>query len=166
MFNKKNAYKSFYSSSNKSGFTLIELLIVIAIIGVLAGIVLAVLNPQKQRQRAREGTLRANVNKLCLAYASCKSSSVDETYTECQGVANADNLGVVLSNLNGTPSGATYTYMTEWGDSGTTNDNNTWGGWLDVDGTGSFSTANDCYFYCDATTNIPAIGGGGCATAN
>jgi len=35
-------------------FTLIELLIVIGIIGILSGIVIAVINPEKQRGRARD----------------------------------------------------------------------------------------------------------------
>ncbi len=159
MYNSTNPSKK---KTNREGFTLIELLIVIAIIGILAGIVLAVLNPGRQRQRAREGTLRANVNKLCLAYASCKAASVDEDYSECRTDANADNLGVDLSKLNGTPAGATYGYL----DNIPTNGSNAWGGYLDVDNSGGYASANDCAFYCDDTTNIPTQTGSGCATAD
>jgi prepilin-type N-terminal cleavage/methylation domain-containing protein len=49
---------------NTKGFTLIELLIVIAIIGVLAAVVLGVVNPARQRQRAQDGTLISTISKL------------------------------------------------------------------------------------------------------
>ncbi len=47
--------------SLKSGFTLIELLIVIAIIGILAGVVLTVLNPAHFRAKARDSVRREDL---------------------------------------------------------------------------------------------------------
>jgi len=38
-----------------NGFTLVELMVVVSIVGILAGIVVAVLNPEKFRGRARDG---------------------------------------------------------------------------------------------------------------
>jgi prepilin-type N-terminal cleavage/methylation domain-containing protein len=50
-----------------SGFTLIELLLVIAIIGILAGVMLAVINPAEQQNKARDGVTVSVLNKLGLA---------------------------------------------------------------------------------------------------
>ena len=58
----------------KLGFTLIELLIVIVIIGVLAGITLAVINPARQIARSDQGVARGRVAKACLAYIACTGS--------------------------------------------------------------------------------------------
>ncbi|HXK52571.1 prepilin-type N-terminal cleavage/methylation domain-containing protein [Candidatus Nomurabacteria bacterium] len=87
--------------NNSKGFTLIELLIVIVIIGILAGIVLTVLNPARQQQRARETVLRANTEKVCLALHSCAVTS--------SSALNCDDwtdIGAI--NPTGTPTGSTY----------------------------------------------------------
>lgn len=49
------------------GFTLIELLIVIVIIGILAGVLIAVINPGQQQNRARDANVQATINKVALA---------------------------------------------------------------------------------------------------
>lgn len=49
------------------GFTLIELLIVIVIIGILAGVLIAVINPTAQQSRARDAVVRATINKVALS---------------------------------------------------------------------------------------------------
>ncbi len=60
---------------NSRGFTLIELLIVIVIIGILAGVVIGVLNPIQQQNRARDATFRSSLNKMALAGKSLFVSS-------------------------------------------------------------------------------------------
>lgn len=52
---------------NQKGFTLIELLIVIVIIGILAGVVLQILDPARQQDRARDGVVRSHMNKIALS---------------------------------------------------------------------------------------------------
>lgn len=89
----------------RKGFTLIELLIVIVIIGILAGVVLVVLNPAKQQRKSAESVLAANTNKICLGLNSCAATTA--TAANCSTLAL---LGVVDPGLNGgVPTGATYT---------------------------------------------------------
>lgn len=61
----------------KSGFTLIELLLVVVIIGILAGILLSVINPARQQRRTRESTLIANTGKVCAALFACANAAGD-----------------------------------------------------------------------------------------
>jgi len=81
--------------TNRKGFTLIELLIVIAIIGILAGIVIAVINPSLQRAKATQTIVRSNVSKACLALLACNASSSSggcncvQNDWACLGVNNA-----------------------------------------------------------------------------
>jgi len=44
-----------------SGFTLVELLIVVSIIGILTGVVIGVINPNKVRGRARDGVRKNDI---------------------------------------------------------------------------------------------------------
>jgi prepilin-type N-terminal cleavage/methylation domain-containing protein len=52
---------------SEKGFTLIELLIVIVIIGILAGVLIAVIDPTRQQNRARDANVIATLNKVALA---------------------------------------------------------------------------------------------------
>jgi prepilin-type N-terminal cleavage/methylation domain-containing protein len=84
------------------GFTLIELLIVIVIIGILAGVLLTVIDPAKQQRKARETVLRSTVEKGCLALHACGSTS-----SYAIGCDSAPEVGII--NPDGTPGTATYT---------------------------------------------------------
>jgi len=77
-------------TTNKKGFTLIELLIVITIIGLLSGVVIAVINPAKQQARAKDGSLRAGVGKMGIA--------IDAYYSAKGVVPNATNF---IADLQG-----------------------------------------------------------------
>lgn len=85
----------------KSSFTLIELLIVIVIIGILAGVVLSVLNPAKAQRKSAESVLKANVNKLCLAMFACFSTTA--TLSSCNNFN-----GIGITNPAGTPANSSY----------------------------------------------------------
>jgi prepilin-type N-terminal cleavage/methylation domain-containing protein len=54
-------------SYSQKGFTLVELLIVIVIIGILAGVLIAVVNPIEQQNKARDATVKAAMNKIALS---------------------------------------------------------------------------------------------------
>jgi len=56
-----------YKKNNQKGFTLIELLIVIVIIGILAGVLIAIIDPGAQQNRARDAGVQASINKIALA---------------------------------------------------------------------------------------------------
>jgi prepilin-type N-terminal cleavage/methylation domain-containing protein len=60
--------------TSEKGFTLIELLIVIVIIGILAGVLIAVIDPAAQQSRARDATVQATINKMALAVGGFRSA--------------------------------------------------------------------------------------------
>lgn len=53
-----------------SGFTLIELMIVIVIIGILSGVLIAIINPVAAQNKARDANTKATINKLALGASS------------------------------------------------------------------------------------------------
>ena len=90
---------------NLKGFTLIELLIVIVIIGILAGVVLSVLNPAQAQRKASESVLKANTEKLCLALFSCAATTSDARNCD----ADAASIGATAPTA---PTSAAYTVST------------------------------------------------------
>ena len=60
----------------RAGFTLIELLIVITIIGILAGIIITILNPAGTQNRARDGVVVATINKVAADVKAYSSSDI------------------------------------------------------------------------------------------
>ena len=92
-------------SSFTRGFTLIELLIVIVIIGILAGVIIAVINPAQLQTKSKQAVMRATTEKACLALNACGSTS--DVVGGCDTAAES---GLVLTTMNGTPLGSTYSY--------------------------------------------------------
>jgi prepilin-type N-terminal cleavage/methylation domain-containing protein len=85
--------------SSQSGFTLVELLIVIVIIGILAGVVIGVLNPIQQQNRARDGASRAQIDKMAL---SAKSLYVSSPRTTQRAPTLSEYIGGLSSTTNST----------------------------------------------------------------
>jgi type IV pilus assembly protein PilA len=74
----------------EAGFTLIEILIVMVIIGVLAGIALAMFAAQKDK--AHDADAKSNASALVTAMKSCYVETAD--YNDCDGAGAGDKLGV------------------------------------------------------------------------
>ena len=74
-------------SNKKSAFTLVELLVVIMIISVLTGVLLTVIDPVRQRQRARDGTIISTANKIVAAVTAYNSAV--GVYPSCLLLANS-----------------------------------------------------------------------------
>jgi prepilin-type N-terminal cleavage/methylation domain-containing protein len=104
---------SFASSKSSAGFTLVELLIVIVIIGILAGVVIGVLNPVQQQNRARDANLRSQLDKMALATKGLWVSSPRNTNrapTPAEFAAGIGSIGV--HNCTGATPGAMATPCT------------------------------------------------------
>ena len=73
-------------NQNKQAFTLIELLVVVSVIGILSGIVLNIINVQRQRDIANDSVSRANLEKASQgleAYYLVKGTYPATLDTEC-----------------------------------------------------------------------------------
>ncbi len=100
------------------GFTLIELLIVIVIIGILAGVVLQILNPARQQNRARDGVTRASMNKVALSVGAVMSA-YGQYPAGTEVVAELDNATAGgtcnATRCEFTINGTTFQYVTNAG---------------------------------------------------
>src|SRR3989338_10836484 len=88
-------------SKSRSGFTLLEVLIVMALIAILAGIVIAALNPGRQFANARNSARHAHVNTLMNAI-SANMAENSGTFTRATGAipAAATTMATGAGNYN------------------------------------------------------------------
>ena len=102
------------TQKNSIGFTLVELLIVISIVGILAAITLAALNPIEQRNRAADGVRLANMEKLIAGIESFNSGEdgyPQDVNNNQNPMDDANGLNVYVSDWpDGKPDGATYLF--------------------------------------------------------
>jgi prepilin-type N-terminal cleavage/methylation domain-containing protein len=100
---------------NNKAFTLIEILIVVSIIGILSAVLISVLNPARQRNRAAEVVNGESIRKIATAveaYTSINGSypaDIDcKTGTDCGGylsvwpLSSPKNDDEIIYNINGT----------------------------------------------------------------
>lgn len=109
--------------NTQKGFTLLEVLLVVAILGILAGIVILALNPSKQLADSRNSQRKADVTTILNAvyqYA-IDNSTIPSTITTtptaicktggtCTGLINLQDLtnnGVYIVSMPFDPQGAT-----------------------------------------------------------
>lgn len=89
----------------KSGFTLLEILLVVAAIGILAGIVIVALNPAKQLGETRNAQRRADVNTILNAvyqYALDNNGNLPATIPQNAACDNTATKEVCKTTQTGT----------------------------------------------------------------
>jgi len=97
-----------YYAKKQAGITLIELLLVITLIGILSGVLVSIINPQRQRDIAADGVTRANLTKTCAAIEAYYEGE-NEVYPEESTEADKNPLHATAS----TSSVAAF-YLNEW----------------------------------------------------
>ena len=60
--------------NKQAGFTLIELLIVILVMGVLAGVVISVIDPIEKENIAKDGAIKQNLNEVYIGLESFRTA--------------------------------------------------------------------------------------------
>lgn len=81
-----------------SGFTLIELLIVIAIIAVLSAVLISVLNPTQQRNKALDSNNRQTLTRVAEAMTACFIEYGG--WTSCASEANLETAGYLETTVD------------------------------------------------------------------
>src|SRR3989344_1652768 len=102
MFNSMKSLRKMrtFFGPNDVGFTLVELLIVIVIIGILAGVVIGVLNPVQQQNRARDSVARAQLDKMALSTKGLFVSSPRSSNRSPSGTEFISGIGSVVDPAN------------------------------------------------------------------
>lgn len=94
--------------SYEKGFTLIELLIVIVIIGILASVLIAVINPARQQNRARNAAIRSSMQKIGFALNTARAGigslpdeiNLTEELDNISTVSGCDTVGELDCTVN------------------------------------------------------------------
>lgn len=92
------------------GFSLIELLIVVAILGLLAMIAFAALNPAKRQNQAKDSQTRADIGQIATALSAYFTSSGRSTYPTASQGLNQLATNQDLTKVPTPPAGGPYEY--------------------------------------------------------
>lgn len=106
---------SFHKKDVKFAFTLIEIMIVIVIIGIMAGVVISVINPQRQIMRSNEGIFKSNMTKLCGGLVACMGSGKKYDTGRCDVGTEINSFGSTSVIQVKRPSNAVYALIASGG---------------------------------------------------
>lgn len=101
-------------NTHKLAFTLIEIMIVVAIIGILAGVIIVVINPDKQRGRARDAIRREDIAIISGAFERyyADNNSYPTPLPTVGSQLTGSNSIVYLQEMPGDPNtGSSYTCL-------------------------------------------------------
>ncbi|MGD0523220.1 MAG: type II secretion system protein [Candidatus Microgenomates bacterium] len=98
------------SAQNKYGFTLIELLLVIAIVGILAAVVAAAINPGQKVKMGNDSKVRSDVGQLAGAIQSYYTNKGFYPAVLTDLTANKELNSIPVPPTNNTGYGTAYTY--------------------------------------------------------
>lgn len=132
---------------------MIELLVVMAIVSILVGTAVMIINPARLQRKGRESVLKANTAKLCAALYACASVKGGET--DC---STFDLLGVPVPT--DPPPPASY-YIQRWSAGGGSAHTYT------ISIYGRLDASASCYYTCsyesiNGTTSNLTPGGADC----
>lgn len=95
--------------TTKKGFTLIEILVVIALIGVLSG--LLIVSFQGVRKSARDGKRKADIEQIRAGLEMCRQQSAAKTYPQGNGTVYSSGCSAYIpQSLNDPLAGYQYAY--------------------------------------------------------
>lgn len=114
--NKKPTNSKLTSGSNFLAFTLVELLIVVAILSILAGVTLSIINSRVARNKAYDSAAQSNLDKVVQGIeAFYAAEGRYPTTTAKSPLVGADSVAAaafISTWPNGNPAGSTYSYYT------------------------------------------------------
>ena len=98
-------------ASNKRGFTLVELVVVMAVLGILAGVLIVGLNPAAQFKKSRDGRRRADLEQIRSALEMCYADEGSYPVGSLSSGSNITCGGTTYMTIPADPlAGKSYTY--------------------------------------------------------
>ncbi|MCA9391850.1 type II secretion system protein [candidate division WWE3 bacterium] len=128
--------------SSPRGFTLIELIGTIVVLSVIAGIIIALINPAGQIRRTKENTMYARTTEVCSAIYTCMNGQFKGDVSQCYGAAS-----VGLKGNPTDPTSATYEWTKSSGSTGATD-------YVSFKGRIGTSGQDGCMLGCKITNNF------------